>query len=330
MAWGLLMGLDSLVSFFKMLPVNFLPHLSQIGKPIIVSFIIFPALTVGLRYGYKKGLSVLIVTFLVRQIFVYSPLSHIEFSDHVVKLSPEGFALLAGILMMLFFAIREKVEDKSDQNAQLIGLFSQRMARIRKNIPLLSIMGGLVAAATAAGTLAGDPISLQLLKTGEGTSAGLAALARALGFIPLVGTTAIATGVYGPAGMTFVFVVGIFVHNPLVAFIAGAVVIAAEIMLLSYFAKILDQFPGIKACTDNIRTSMGRVLEIALLIGGMLAAEAMVSKGNAGLGFFFVTAVYVLNKVSKKPLVDLAVGPVAAILFGIVLNILYALHLYAI
>ena len=68
--------------------------------------------------------------------------------------------------------------------------------------------------------IAGDPASLALLAEGEYTNAALTALARAIGFIPLVFTTAIVTGVYGAAGCTFVFVAGLFLHgNPLLSLI---------------------------------------------------------------------------------------------------------------
>ena len=152
----------------------------------------------------------------------------------------------------------------------------------------------------------------------------MTAFARSIGLIPLVATTAITTGVYAPAGMTFVFVTGLLIGNPILAFIAGAVVMAAELLLLDVIAKGMDKFPGLKKAGDNIRTAMTKVLEIALLIGGMLAAYALADK----LGFFIVIGIYVLNKVSKKPIVDMAVGPVGAIAVGIIINILYLLKLY--
>ena len=58
----------------------------------------------------------------------------------------------------------------------------------------------------------------------------------------------------------------------------------------------------------------------------MIAADEMA--GSNGLGFLFVGGFYLLNKTSKKPLVDMAIGPVATISFGIILNILFILHLY--
>ena len=75
---------------------------------------------------------------------------------------------------------------------------------------------------------------------------------------------------------------------------------------------------------DHIRTSMSRVLELALLVGGILSANSMA----ANIGSLYVIGFYLLNKKSKKPIVDLAVGPVAAITFGILLNILMLLGVW--
>lgn len=124
--------------------------------------------------------------------------------------------------------------------------------------------------------------------------------------------------------MTFVFVVGLLVKNPIISFVGGAAVMALEILLLDVLAKMLDKFPGVKKCGDNIRTAMSRVLEAALLFGGMMAANAMAP----GLGLFIVIGIYVINKTSKKPIVDMAVGPVGAIFVGILINVLYIFGLY--
>jgi hypothetical protein len=172
--------------------------------------------------------------------------------------------------------------------------------------------------------LAGDPISLNLLAKGKTTEAALTAFARGIGFIPLVATTAIATGVYSPIGMTFVFVIGLAVNNPFLAFVLGAAWIAAEVLLLDVLAKFIDRFPGMRKCADNIRTAMTKILEVSLLVGGMMAANAMAP----GLGFFVVAGLYILNQTTKKPLVTMAVGPAGAILVGILVNVLYVAGLY--
>ena len=178
--------------------------------------------------------------------------------------------------------------------------------------------------ATSYGLLAGDPISLNLMSEGNLTDAGFAALARAIGFVPLIASTAIATGVYGPVGMTFVFAVGLFINNPILAGIIGAVVIGIEVLLLDRIAFALDKFPGIRNSGENIRNAMTRLLEVALLVGGMNAANAMAP----GIGFFLVAALYVINDIAGRPVVRMAVGPIAAIAVGIFINLLALLGLF--
>ncbi len=232
-----------------------------------------------------------------------------------ITLNPEGMALIVGMLVLILYAAREKGEEDS---VDLASVFGERVQRIRANIVLLMLMGGLVAAATSYGIIAGDPISLNLAGEGNFVDAGLAALARGIGFIPLIATTAIATGVYGPVGMTLVFAVGLFIRMPILAFVVGAVVIGIEVLLLERLGTSLDKYPGIRNAGDNIRNAMSKLLEIALLVGGMNAANAIAP----GLGFFVVAGLYILNEIAGTPVVRMAVGPIAAILVGILANLL--------
>ena len=312
---GIVYGLQFVVDLFAKLPVNFLEPLKMVGTPITVAFAVFPALVVAYQFGYKKGLITGIIALLVRQITVMY--GTFKIGENTIKLDQEGMALLAGMIIMIAFAMKEK-PDENATKVDLTAIFAERVKRIKKNLPILAVMGGLISAATSLCLLAGDPISLNLLAEGKNVEAAMTAFARGIGFIPLVATTAISTGVYAPAGMTFVFVVGLLISNPLIAFIAGAAVMAIEILLLDVLAKLMDKFPGVRKCGDNIRTAMSKVLEVALLVGGMMAAQAMAP----GFGLFMVVGLYVLNKTSKKPIVDMAVGPVGAIGVGILINIL--------
>ncbi|WP_027631786.1 YhfT family protein [Clostridium hydrogeniformans] len=318
---ALVLGLQFIVDLFAKLPVNFLDSMKLVGSPVIAAFAIFPALVVAYQYGLLKGAITLVVSFVVRQLVLYY--GKFNFNGATIKLDQEGMALLVGMIIMLFFAIREK-PDENAPKVDLVSIFGERVKKIKKNLPILAVMGGLVAAATSLSLLAGDPISLNLLKEGKNIEAAMTSFARGIGFIPLVATTAITTGVYTPIGMTFIFVVGLLVKSPILAFVLGAAVMSLEILLLDVLARMLDKFPGVKKCGDNIRTAMSRVLEVALLMGGFMAADAMAP----GLGIFVVIGIYVLNKTSKKPIVDMAVGPVGAIAVGILINILYILGLY--
>lgn len=320
---GIVYGLQFVVDLFAMLPVNFLDALKQVGTPITVAFAVFPALVVSYQFGIKKGFLTGIVALIVRQITaIYGTFT---VNGASVKLDQEGMALLAGMIIMIAFAMQEKPDPNAPQ-IDLVAIFAERVKKIKKNLPLLALMGGLISAATSLTLVAGDPISLNLLAEGKTTEAAMTAFARGIGFIPLVATTAISTGVYAPAGMTFVFVTGFLIGNPILAFVAGAAVMALEIYFLDVLAKLMDKFPGVRKCGDNIRTAMSKVLEVALLIGGMMAAQAMAP----GLGLFVVVGLYVLNKTSKKPIVDMAVGPVGAIGVGVLINILYLVGLYVV
>jgi Protein of unknown function len=320
---GIVYGLQFVVDLFAKLPINFLGSLGQVGTPITVAFAVFPALVVAYQFGTKKGFLTLIVSLIVRQATALYGVFKI--GAGTVKLDKEGMALLAGMIIMMVFAVKEK-PDPNAPKIDLAAIFAERVKKIKKNLPILAIMGGLISAATSLAMVAGDPISLNLLAEGKNTEAAMTALARGIGFIPLVATTAISTGVYAPAGMTFVFVVGFLIKSPIIAFVAGAAVMALEILLLENLAKLMDKFPGVRKCGDNIRTAMSKVLEVALLIGGMMAAQAMAP----GFGLFVVIGLYVLNKTSKKPIVEMAIGPVGAILVGILINILNKIGLFVV
>ena len=69
---------------------------------------------------------------------------------------------------------------------------------------------------------------------------------------------------------------------------------------------------------------MSKILEIALIVGGVLAAQAMAP----GFGYFIVIGLYVLNQVARRPIVSMAIGPVGAIVTGLLVNVLYYLNLF--
>lgn len=326
---AILAGLEVIVKLFGMMPYNFTSDLGSVSGYVTVAFAVFPAVGVAYQHGFKKGMitgGVTVLAFyLVKKFGVFS------IGGNSVALNPEGMAMLVGMIMMLVFAAQVKGESNSNE-ALTIG-FSANVSRIRKNWFLLAIMGGLIAAGTSLSIIAGDPASLALLAEGEYMNAALTAVARSIGFIPLVFTTAIVTGVYGVAGCTFVFVVGLLLHgNPLVAFVVGALVMVVEIALIDLFAKGMDKFPGVKDMGEYVRTSMNKVLEVALLAGGIVAAEKMsvAASGYTGIGALFVIGAFLLNKKAKKPIVDLAVGPVACIVFGVLLNLFLLVGLIAV
>src|SRR5690625_3686773 len=191
-------------------------------------------------------------------------------------------ALIVGMIFLFTYAIKEKTTEGSA--IDLASVFGDKVKAIRKNVVFFMIIGGLIAGATNLLLMAGDPISLNLLAEGKQTDAGIAAAARAIGFIPLVASTAIVTGVYSPVGFTLIFVVGLFSPNVWIAVIIGAIVIFGEVSLLGSIARFLDKYPGVRNSGENIRSAMTKLLEVALLIGGANASNMIAP----GFGFFFI------------------------------------------
>lgn len=66
---------------------------------------------------------------------------------------------------------------------------------------------------------------------------------RGLGFVPLIATTALATGVYAVAGFTFVYAVGYLSPNPMVAAVLGAVVIFGGSLAASFDRQMAGTLP---------------------------------------------------------------------------------------
>ncbi len=320
---AIMAGMQTVVDLFGSLPYNFLEPLGQVSAPVVAMFSIFPAVAVAMQHGFKKGMLTAAVSVVIY--FMTKRFGTIVWGEAKIALSAEGLALLFGVVLMLYFATQQK--GAASSNAELMNIFSDQAKRIRKNWWLLAVMGGLLSASASMNLIAGDPAALALMQEGQYTNAAIASFARAIGFIPLVFSTAIVTGVYGTAGVTFVWGIGILLHgHPLLALVAGAVVMAIEVQLIGVFAKGLDHFPGVRDMGEHIRESMNKVLSIALLVGGINAANTMAP----GVGALFVGGFYLLNKQSKKPLVDLAVGPVAAIIFGILVNLLVMIGIYVI
>jgi len=101
-------------------------------------------------------------------------------------------------------------------------------------------------------------------------------------------------------------------------------VISIEAFSLVVVAKVFDRYPGIRKAADNMRNAMSKLLEVALIVGSMMAANKMIP----GVGFFVVAGLYLLNETAKKPMVKIAVGPVGAIAVGVIVNILAVIGLY--
>ena len=117
---------------------------------------------------------------------------------------------------------------------------------------------------------------------------------------------------------------GYLAPNWIVAGILGALVIILEVSLLRAIGKFLEHFPSIRHASDNIRTAMENLMDLSLLVGSIFA----VIKMGGYTGFFIFVVIYFLNEVLGRKIIKMAIGPLGAIVTGIILNLLYFAHLF--
>ena len=324
----LLFGMQAIIDALKILPIDFTGNLGTVGSLIILAFSVFPAIAVAYQAGIVSGGVVLALIMIVKQVTVL--FGKFVINDVTIALNADGMALLVGIIAMVVVAARQK--KSADGNATTaFAVFTKNIERIKKNMVVLALSGGIVALATTLLLIAEGPASLTLMAEGQYAQAAIVALGGTLGFIPLVMTTAIVSGVYSPAGTKLIHVPAIlFINMGIVglagSFVTGAIIMVVEVLLLGFIAQGMDRFPGMKDLGDNTRTAMSKVLDLALLVGGMLAANAIAPS----IGYIWVIGLYFLNQASKKPLSTMAIGPIGAISMGIIVNVLHLIGLFPI
>ncbi|CAM2777945.1 YhfT family protein [Vibrio diazotrophicus] len=331
--WGILVvtSLTAVNTVLTGLPVDALGALGELGTPVMSAFALFPLQAIFYQFGWKAGAVAAAVVLLSRLLIM-------KFTG----IYPESIQIFVGMVMLILIAVRKDLSDRSNgisppDMSGMHSIFDERTKRIVKHLPFLAFTGALIAAVCNAGIFAGSEVSIyslaeayKITDPAEQDAAlqqvALSEFMRGLGFIPLIATTALATGVYGVVGMTFVFVVGYLSPNIAVAAALGAVTICLEVLLLRSVGRVLEQFPSIRNASDNIRNSMNTLMEFALLIGGVLA----VMKMGSTTGFTIFAMLYFLNEVMGRPVLKIAAPAVAAILTGIILNLLYVVGLFAV
>lgn len=321
-----LTGISAINAVLTGLPIDLIGGMGQVGTYVVTGFAIFPIVAIFMQFGTKKGFISALVVLVIR---ILGP----KFST----ISADAWTMMTGVIILIGLCI---VKDLSNKNKETEddsnNIFSERVGRIKKNLPFLMAAGALIALICNLHIFAGSTVSMFDLSTAYASgnvdlvrTAATNELMRGLSFIPLIATTAITTGVYGVAGFTFVYVAGYLSPNPIIAVVLGAGIIFAEVMLLGFVGKFLGGFPSIRDASDNIRSSMNQVVEFALLIGSIGACASMgaaTTIGAAG-GFFIGGTIYLINEATGRKVMRMAIGPIAAIACGIILNLLYLVQL---
>ncbi|MFE4215827.1 YhfT family protein [Streptomyces sp. NPDC056844] len=326
-AWGavVVFGLNGANNVAHDLPVDFLTAMQQMSTPILFLFTLFPVLAITKQFGRRwggvaGGLELVLVVM-------------------TMKLWPNMFAgalaMAAGVLMLIGLAVskdlRQRRADRAagvveevSQDDPMASLFSASAARLRRYLPLFMVLGAGVCVLAQMHIFGGGEATSFLIAKGQYSEAAQVDFYRVFGFIPLIATTALASGAYGIAGFTLVYPIGYLMPNPVLAAVVGAVVFAVEVLALSWIGRILGKLPSVRDSSEHLRSAIGDTLQLAILFGSLMAANAM----GGGLGILVVGGLYLLNEAMGRPVVRMAAAPAAVIVGGILLNILYWLDLF--
>lgn len=326
-AWGavVVFGLNGANDVAHDLPVDFITAMQQMSTPILFLFTLFPVLAITKQFGRKWGglaggleLALVVLT---------------------MKLWPKMFAgalaMAVGVLMLIALAVAKDMKQRKADKAAgvtaivldddpMASLFSASAARLRRHLPLFMVLGAGVCVLAQMHIFGGGEATSFLIAKGQYAEAAQVDFYRVFGFIPLIATTALASGAYGIAGFTLVYPIGYLMPNPFLAAIVGAVVFALEVLALSSIGKVLGKLPSVRDSSEYLRSAIGDTLQLAILFGSLMAANAM----GGGLGILVVGGLYLLNDAMGRPVVRMAAAPTAVIVGGILLNVLYWLDLF--
>lgn len=328
-AWGavVVFGLSGANEVAHDLPVDFLTAMQQMSTPILFLFTLFPVLAVTKQFGRLRGgivgaveLALVVLT---------------------MKLWPTMFAgalaMAVGVLMLIGFAVAQDVRQRKADRATgvpqglpegaenpMTSLFSASAARLRTYLPLFMVLGAGICVLAQMKIFGGGEATSFLIAKGQHAEAAQVDFYRSFGFIPLIATTALASGAYGIVGFTFAFPIGYLMPNPALAAVAGAAVFAVEVLALSTIGKALGKLPSVRDSSEHLRGAIGEALGLAILFGSLMAAHEM----GGGLGILICGGLYLLNEAMGRPVVKMAAAPTAVIIGGVILNVLYWLDLF--
>jgi uncharacterized protein YhfT len=203
-------------------------------------------------------------------------------------------------------------------------LFSASATRLRRHLPLFMVLGAGVCLLAQMHVFGGGEATSFLIAKGDYSGAAQVDFYRVFGFIPLIATTALASGAYAIAGFTFVYPIGYLLPNPWLALLVGAAVFAVEVLALSWIGRMLGRLPSVRDSSEHLRNAISESLWLAILFGSLLAANTM----GGGLGILIVGGLYLLNEAMGRVVVRMAAAPAAVLVGGVLLNLLYWLDLF--
>ena len=326
-AYGLVCayGTQGIAAVFNGLPYNFLNDLTNITTPVLPIFCMYPAIAIAGQFGAKKGITTAIISAIVY--ILCTIVGSLKVGAVSVALYPYTFAMLAGMVCLVVYAVgASKNSEKIETTEEEENIFTKNAERIKSNWVYLCVQGALNALGIKILAQAYQPIILaSAITEGNMSIFYLAMIGVIFAFIPLIVSTALATGVYQAVGLTTVMLVGAMTPSSIwfLAPVFGFVVEFIEIQLLGLLGKALSKFPELTKCGDHIRDAMISCTTLALTIGAFMAGNAI----WGAVGLMMVGGFYTINEVTGQRIPKSAIGPLAAVAVGLLYNLAVILKL---
>jgi hypothetical protein len=187
------------------------------------------------------------------------------------------------------------------------------VARLKRNVIPIATLYGLMGAAYNYGVMANHPIQGALYARGHVIAAVLIALAWAFAMLPMKTMTTVTSGAMS-TGTYFEAAIAMLMPSPVYAFVALFVTRIIEVYALLPTQALFERHGVIREMADVMRTAIGHMMELALVVGAVVAAHLVL---GPLAGAAVIAAVW-LNRRADSPVSPISIGAWGAVAAGAV------------
>ena len=129
--WGLicLTGIGGINAVLVGMPVDLIGAMGDVGTYVVTGFALFPIIAIIMQFGMKSGVITAIIVFAFR---LAGPL----FSP----ISADAWTMMVGVITLVAFCVIKDSKNKEKEDGDSLNVFSERIARIRKNLHFIMAM----------------------------------------------------------------------------------------------------------------------------------------------------------------------------------------------
>lgn len=315
--WGVVLVLAVFIvrNLLLLLPVNIPALLMKSFEPLIFGVIIIPVVAIAYQFGKAAGIISLVIVFMGYLIQLFVVIENQVFAN--------SLPMIFGLLAVVFFTWRTEQQRKArGEEVPDMSFLETKIDLVQGNRWWFAVQGALLGASVNAGFFGWFIQDTAVIANGFQLQAALVAVMITIGFIPTVTSSTVLTGVSQIVGLTWVFLVAYLAPNPIVAAIAGGIVMLLEVQFLNRINNTMNQIPAIREIGDSMRGALDQVSSILLVAGALFASADALPNGG---GYLIVGGIIGLNEMTGTPIMRFAVGPIALIVLGLIASLLIAM-----